>query len=72
MIARGAKFLGGYAASVRVTLTGADTGETLAQGMTAGTTGDTQRIMSGGKDSDGKRARTWPGERPAIAPARLP
>lgn len=56
VIARGAKFLGGYAASVRITLTDADTGETLAQGMTAGTTGDTQRIMSGGKDGDGKRA----------------
>ncbi|OJY49805.1 MAG: hypothetical protein BGP17_16995 [Sphingomonas sp. 67-41] len=47
VIARGAKFLGGYAAPVRIVLTDADTGETLAQGTTSGTTGDTQRIMGG-------------------------
>ena len=56
MIARGAKFLGGYTTPVRVTLTDADTGETLARGVTSGTTGDTQRIMTGGKDSGDKRA----------------
>lgn len=56
VIARGAKFLGGYTTPVRVTLTDADTGETLARGVTSGTTGDTQRIMTGGKDNDGKRA----------------
>lgn len=56
VIARGAKFLGGYTMPVQVTLTDADTGETLARGVTSGTTGDTQRIMTGGKDSGGKRA----------------
>ncbi|MGW8141428.1 hypothetical protein [Sphingomonas zeae] len=56
VIARGAKFLAGYTTPVRVTLTDADTGETLARGVTSGTTGDTQRIMTGGRDSGGKRA----------------
>jgi hypothetical protein len=56
VIARGAKFLGGYATGVRVTLTDADTGETLARGVTSGTTGDTQRVMAGGKDDYGKKA----------------
>ncbi|WP_419319964.1 hypothetical protein ACN2C7_03855 [Caulobacter sp. ErkDOM-E] len=56
VIARGAKFLGGYTSPVRVTLSDADTGETLARGATSGSTGDTQRIMTNGKDSDGKRA----------------
>ena len=49
VIARGAKFLGGYTTPVRVTLTDADTGETLARGVTSGTTGDTQRIMTGAR-----------------------
>ncbi len=48
VVARGAKFLGGYQAPVRVTLTDADTGEVLARGLTSGTTGDTQRILSRG------------------------
>lgn len=48
VLARGAKFLGGYSAPVRVVLTDADTGETLAQGLTSGTTGDTQKIMAEG------------------------
>ncbi len=56
VIARGAKFLGGYTTSVRVTLTDADTGETLARGVTSGTTGDTQRIMAAAKDSGAGRA----------------
>ncbi|MDH4743306.1 hypothetical protein OMP43_04675 [Sphingomonas sp. CBMAI 2297] len=47
VIARGAKFLGGYAAPVGIVMTDADTGETLARGTTSGTTGDTQRIMAG-------------------------
>lgn len=55
-IARGAKFLGGYQASVGVTLTDADTGEVLARGLTAGTTGDTRRIMSRGQGSEGRMA----------------
>lgn len=45
VLARGAKFLGGYLAPVRVVLTDADTGATLATGVTAGTTGDTRKIM---------------------------
>lgn len=56
VIARGAKFLGGYTTPVRVTLTDADTGETLARGVTSGTTGDTQQIMAANKDNAGKRA----------------
>ncbi|MBC7061463.1 hypothetical protein G6O49_24085, partial [Salmonella enterica subsp. enterica serovar Enteritidis] len=36
VIARGAKFLGGYAAPVRIVMTDADTGETLARGTTSG------------------------------------
>ncbi|MDL5365431.1 hypothetical protein QSH18_07420 [Xanthomonas sp. NCPPB 2654] len=48
VMARGAKFLGGYAAPVRVLLTDADTGEILARGLTAGTTGDTGTIMAAG------------------------
>lgn len=52
VLARGAKFLGGYAAPVRVILTDADSGEVLAQGQTAGTTGDTAKILGqGGKRS---------------------
>ncbi|MGK6321250.1 hypothetical protein [Sphingomonas sp. DT-204] len=54
VLARGAKFLGGYQAPVRVILTDADTGEVLAQGLTSGTTGDTQRILSRGDDSGGR------------------
>lgn len=46
VMARGAKFMGGYSAPVRVTLTDAETGEVLARGLTSGTTGDTQTIMS--------------------------
>ncbi|WP_160752690.1 hypothetical protein [Qipengyuania algicida] len=53
VIARGAKFLGGYRAPVRVTMTDADTGKVLARGFTSGTTGDTQQILSKGKDSGG-------------------
>lgn len=54
VIARGAKFLGGYTAPVRVVLTDADTGETLSQGVTSGTTGDTRTIMGGGNNPAGK------------------
>ncbi|PZU75341.1 MAG: hypothetical protein DI546_09250 [Rhizobium sp.] len=46
VIARGAKFLGGYTTPVRVTLTDAETSEMLARGITSGTTGDTQRSMA--------------------------
>jgi hypothetical protein len=57
VLARGAKFIGGYSDSARVVLTDADSGEVLAQGLTQGTTGDTQRIMQGGVDGD-KRLST--------------
>ena len=57
VLARGAKFIGGYSDSARVVLTDADSGEVLAQGLTQGTTGDTQRIMHGGVDGD-KRLST--------------
>jgi len=56
VLARGAKFLAGYTAPVRVVLTDADTCETLVQGLTAGTTGDTAKIMGGAKDRDGRLA----------------
>ncbi len=55
-IARGAKFLGGFQAPVRITLTDADTGEVLARGQTSGTTGDTQRILGRGAASAGRMA----------------
>ncbi len=58
VLARGAKFLGGYSAPVRVVLTDADTGETLAQGLTSGTTGDTRTIMDTGASAGGKRSNT--------------
>lgn len=56
VLARGAKFLAGYTASVRVVLTDADSGEVLAQGLTAGTTGDTARIMGSAREKGGKLA----------------
>lgn len=56
VLARGAKFLGGYSAPVRVVLTDADTGETLAQGNTSGTTGDTRTIMDASASDGGKRS----------------
>lgn len=52
VLARGAKFIGGYSASARVVLSDADTGEVLAQGLTQGSTGDTRRILGGGVDGD--------------------
>ena len=55
-IARGAKFLGGFQAPVRITLTDADTGEILARGQTRGTTGDTQRVLTRGAASEGRMA----------------
>lgn len=56
VLARGAKFIGGYTASASVTLTDADTGEVLARGLTQGTTGDTERILKGGVNGDGRLA----------------
>jgi hypothetical protein len=45
VISKGAKFVGTSMGGVAVTLRDADTGEILATGVTAGSTGDTQRIM---------------------------
>lgn len=45
VISQGAKFVGTSMGGVRVTVRDADTGELLAQGVTAGSTGDTARIM---------------------------
>jgi len=56
VLARGAKFIGGYTGSALVTLTDADTGEVLAKGMTQGTTGDTERILKGSSQGDDRRA----------------
>jgi hypothetical protein len=45
VLSKGAKFVGTSMGGVSVTLRDADTGELLAQGVTAGGTGDTVRIM---------------------------
>jgi hypothetical protein len=45
VISKGAKFVGTSMGGVAVTLRDADTGELLVQGVTAGGTGDTARIM---------------------------
>lgn len=47
VLSKGAKFVGSSMGGVLVTLRDADTGELLAQGSTAGGTGDTARIMQG-------------------------
>ncbi|UBB23909.1 hypothetical protein LAG73_11020 [Pseudoxanthomonas japonensis] len=54
VLARGAKFLGGYTAPVRVVLSDADTGEILVRGQTSGSTGDTRLIMDAGRKPGGK------------------
>nr|WP_295381953.1 hypothetical protein [Pseudoxanthomonas sp.] len=56
VLARGAKFLGGYSAPVQVVLSDADTGEILARGQASGTTGDTRRILDTGTKPGGKRS----------------
>jgi hypothetical protein len=45
VLSRDAKFVGTSMGGMRVTIRDADTGEVLAQGLTQGGTGDTQRIM---------------------------
>ncbi|RDD62321.1 hypothetical protein [Ferruginivarius sediminum] len=45
VISKDAKFIGSSMGGVRVTLSDADTGEQLAEGRTAGATGDTAHIM---------------------------
>ena len=44
-ISRDAKFIGTSMGGMRIVLRDADTGESLAQGVTSGTTGDTDQIM---------------------------
>ncbi len=48
VMAKDAKFIGTETGGVQVTLRDADTGELLAQGMTAGATGNTPKIMTNG------------------------
>ena len=45
VISKGAKFVGTSMGGVLITIRNADTGELLAEGVTAGGTGDTDRIM---------------------------
>ena len=45
VLSKGAKFIGTSLGGAQVTLRDVDTGELLASGVTAGTTGDTERIM---------------------------
>lgn len=45
VLSKGAKFVGTSMGGVQVLLRDADSGELLARGVTAGTTGDTNRIM---------------------------
>jgi len=49
VLAKDAKFIGTETGGVQVTLRDADTGAVLAQGMTAGTTGNTPKIMTNGR-----------------------
>lgn len=46
VIAKGAKFIGTEMGGVEITLRDADSGQVLAQGLTAGGTGSTPRIMT--------------------------
>lgn len=62
VMAKDAKFIGTETGGAQVTLRDADTGELLAQGLTAGETGNTPRIMTEGHArrsvlSDDKAAR---------------
>jgi hypothetical protein len=56
VLSKGAKFIGTSMGGVLVTLHEADTGQLLARGVTAGSTGDTQRIMTEPHDRRGVRA----------------
>lgn len=46
VLSRDAKFVGSNVGGARITLTDAETGELLAQGVTEGSTGDTELIMN--------------------------
>lgn len=56
VIAKGAKFVGSSMGGVRILVKDAETGELLAKGVTAGSTGDTARIM---KDSHDRKGTLW-------------
>ncbi len=56
VLSKGAKFVGTSMGGVLITLRNADTGELLAEGVTAGATGNTQRIMIDRHDRHGVRA----------------
>jgi hypothetical protein len=49
VLSKGAKFIGSSMGGVQVTIKDAETGEILADGVAAGGTGDTTRIMKGGR-----------------------
>lgn len=49
VLAKGAKFVGTSMGGARVVLRDADTGQVLAEGTTAGTTGSTEKIMRGSR-----------------------
>lgn len=49
VLSKGAKFIGTSMGGVGIAIKDADTGELLAQGVTAGSTGDTARIMKAGR-----------------------
>jgi hypothetical protein len=49
VMAKDAKFVGTETGGAKVTLRDADTGEILAEGLTAGTTGNTPKIMGDGR-----------------------
>lgn len=48
VLSRGAKFVGTSMGGAEVTIRDAETGEILARGVTAGSTGDTAKILKGG------------------------
>ncbi len=50
VLAKDAKFIGSAMGGARITVRNAETGDLLAKGTTAGTTGDTDRIMHGPND----------------------
>ncbi len=55
VIAKGAKFIGDGMGGARIVLRDAQTGAILAEGVTEGGTGDTDRIMREGLDRNGPR-----------------
>jgi len=56
VISRDAKFIGDSTGGARVTIRDADTGELLAEGVTHGGTGDTERIMRAPRERGGSLA----------------